>query len=224
MPRKPAIHRAKRDIETLFEEAETRVFGRNDLASVLEAHRAQWKLPQRMTTPGFQDFLLRESKLHEVTLVSEDYADVTRFVWDDASLFEIALSIRPDAYFSHGTAVYLHGLTDELPKTIYVNKEQSPKPSPEGTITQERLDAAFRRSPRTSSYVLTLEDFRVVLLAGKHTGRLEVGVIEGPRGERLEATKLERTLIDITVRPVYAGGPHQSCCRQLFAGHRALLI
>ena len=40
----------------------------------------------------------------------------------------------------------------------------------------------------------------------KHTG--DLGVIEttGPGGETVRVTNLERTLIDVTVRPFYAGG------------------
>ncbi len=45
-----------------------------------------------------------------------------------------------------------------------------------------------------------------MLISGKHTGQLEIGKILGPSGEELKVTKLERTLIDITVRPAYAGG------------------
>src|SRR5882672_4945604 len=47
---------------------------------------------------------------------------------------------------------------------------------------------------------------RIVLLSGKHTGRLGVTKTLGPQGEQLELTDLERTLIDIAVRPTYAGG------------------
>jgi len=66
---------------------------------------------------------------------------------------------------------------------------------------------AFSRQQRTSSYVLPLGDFRVSLLSGKQTGRLEVGELPDPEGEvMLPVTKLERTLIDIAVRPGYAGG------------------
>src|SRR5262249_35766427 len=41
------------------------------------------------------------------------------------------------------------------------------------------------------------------LLNGKNTGRLGVTTLEGTR---LSVTDIERTLIDIAVRPVYSGG------------------
>jgi predicted transcriptional regulator of viral defense system len=47
-----------------------------------------------------------------------------------------------------------------------------------------------------------------LIVSGKYTAGLEVGAIQLD-GEELAVTKIERTLIDITVRPVYAGGVYQ---------------
>jgi predicted transcriptional regulator of viral defense system len=118
----------------------------------------------------------------------------------------VGLSLGRDAYLSHGTAVFLHGLSGEIPKTIYVNDEQTPKPPPQGTLIQERLDVAFSRQQRESNYVFAWDDVQAMVLSGKHTGRLEVGMVAGPNGEELDVTKLERTLVDIVVRPAYSGG------------------
>ncbi len=47
------------------------------------------------------------------------------------------------------------------------------------------------------------------MLNGMHTGNLGVIKMSGPDGEKLKITDVERTLIDITVRPEYAGGIHE---------------
>ena len=117
----------------------------------------------------------------------------------------MALSLRPRSYLSHGTAVFLHALNEQLPKTIYANQEQSAKPS-SGRLSQERLTLAFTHRQRTSSYVYAMESFRVVLLSGKQTGDLGVMTLKGPQGEEVRGTGIARTLIDIVVRPAYAGG------------------
>ncbi len=49
----------------------------------------------------------------------------------------------------------------------------------------------------------------VILISGKNTNRLGVEEIAGPASERLQVTNLERTLIDIVVRPAYALGISQ---------------
>ena len=121
----------------------------------------------------------------------------------------MALSVRPRSYLSHGTAISLHSLTDQVPKTIYVNQEQSPKPLPSGELTQSAIDRAFSNQQRRSGYVLEYEQWRIVLLSGKNTGNLGVVKIVGPLHEQLDVTSVERTLIDIAVRPIYAGGVFQ---------------
>jgi len=54
------------------------------------------------------------------------------------------------------------------------------------------------------------------VISGKDTGRLGVAPLTGMEGEKLDVTTLERTLIDITVRPAYAGGVYQ-----VFEAYRA---
>ncbi|MFO0673377.1 MAG: hypothetical protein U0235_27800 [Polyangiaceae bacterium] len=144
-----------------------------------------------------------------VSQAGTPYKSITKYVHGDVSPFTLGLSLRRGAYLTHATAVFLHGLTQELPKTIYVNKEQSPKPRPSGPLLQAALDRAFSNKPRESNYVLSARGHRYVILSGKHTERLEVSSVRTPNGDFVDTTNLERTLIDIVVRPSYAGGPQQ---------------
>ena len=155
------------------------------------------------------DFLLEEGLLERLQLRSERYPSFTRYVRQGASGFEVALSLRQDSYLSHASAVFLHGLTQQAPRRIYVNREQSEKPAPSGGLTQASLARAFASPQREAKYVLQGPDYEVVLLSGKATNRLEVGTLPDSRGVPLQATRLERTLIDIAVRPNYAGGIYQ---------------
>ena len=206
MPRRSRLQIAKRDIERFFTESTHRVFTYDDLSEVLCEHAPDWRLPKSQTAAQFIAFLREKASLKEDAIKSEHYADVSRYTWgEDVSPFELALSLRRKGYLSHGTAVFLHALTQELPKTIYLNTEQSMK-GKSGSLSQESLDRAFSRPQRTSRDVLHHDGYRFVRLSGKWTDQLEVGELEGPMGEILPVTKLERTLIDITVRPAYAGG------------------
>jgi hypothetical protein len=87
-----------------------------------------------------------------------------------------------------------------------LNVEQSPKPTHPGSLTQDAINRAFARVQRQSNYIFRRGSISVTLIAGKSTGRLGVETVKSPSGEKLDATNLERTLIDITVRPAYAGG------------------
>ena len=200
------LERAKHLVFKDFE-SQKAVWATRELEGFIRASRDKWDLASKTSTSEVVQLLTAEGKLRKLTLQAKQYTPITRYVWGEVPAYQLAASLWKGAYLTHGSAVFLHGLTDEIPKVIYVNKEQSEKPAPEGGLTQERLDMAFSREQRTSSYVLPLGDYRVVLLSGKQTGGLEVGELPDPQGEaNLPVTKLERTLIDIAVRPSYAGG------------------
>ena len=195
----------KSNVERFFDRAHVSVYTDASLQAAIAENRAAWHL-SRVAITVIAELLLRESRLKLITLGSASYASVSRYTWGLPSLFELALSLRPNSYLSHGTAAYLRGLLKDAPATFHVNKEQSPKEQ-FGTLTQQGLDRAFSSRPRQSNLVFVDQDgHRFVVIAGKSTNYLGVGTINGPAGEKLYATKVERTLVDIAVRPIYCGG------------------
>ena len=149
--------------------------------------------------------LIRQTGLQRISLPFP-HRSVTRYAWGDVGVLELIQSVDPNGYFTHFTAVHLHGLTDQIPKTIYFNVEQ--KGTGRGSmVTQEGIDRAFKGKCRVSRNVIALHDHKVYRLNGKSTGKL--GVIEfqpGPGPGAIQVTTIERTLIDAAVRPVYSGG------------------
>jgi len=102
--------------------------------------------------------------------------------------------------------MFFHGLTEQIPKTIYMNWEQTPKPRPKQKLEQKRMDWAFKRKTRLSQNTAEYQNIKIHLLNGMFTNNLGVTDGIGPNGEKIRLTDVERTLIDITVRPEYAGG------------------
>ena len=139
-----------------------------------------------------------------------------RYTWGDASVYELLRSLRPRGYLSHSSAAHAHGLTSGASKVVYWNDEQSPKPRSETPPNQTRIDTAFARRPRMSNNSATYRGQEICILSGMHTARL--GVIEQrmPDGTIAPVTNLERTLIDLAVRPAYGGGPSEvlACYRR----------
>jgi predicted transcriptional regulator of viral defense system len=207
------IHIAKATISRYFDESPQRVFRPADLTQILLKNRRTWKLAENTTVAGFLEFLEQELRLHLVRVEPLNHPnarDITLYSWGEVSPFSIGAHLRRGAYLSHGTAVLLHGLTDQLPKQIYVNKEQSEKPHRESAgLEQAAIDRAFHSNQRQSKFEFAHDGSRFLLLSGKNTGRLEVGSATLPGGETVPVTKMERTLIDIVVRPTYAGGVYQ---------------
>ncbi len=198
------------EIVKLFESSAEKIYWPGKLANILAQNRSDWPLAQATNAQEFIEYLLAKTRLKEVRLRAENYPEareIVRYVWGKVSPYALALSLKRNAYLCHGTAVFLHSLTAQLPKTIYVNSEQSEKPRG-GSLTQEGIQRAFAAKQRQSNFFIQYEDSKFVLINGKHTGRLEIGpmVVDG---ETLEVTKLERTLIDIAVRPAYGGGVYQ---------------
>lgn len=198
-----------------FEEASKRVYHVQDLKRILAENRTEWQLADSTNIDEFIKLLMTKGDLREVQIVpGEKYPNArqyTRYTWGDVSPYSIGAALRKGAYLSHGTAVFLHGLNDQIPRrAIYVNLEQSPKPAPDpNSLTQASLTRAFKGKQRESSFVYHWNDVEFLILNGKHTDGLEVGMLEVAPGELVPVTKVERTLIDSTVRPTYAGGVYQ---------------
>lgn len=206
MPRRTRLSIAKADIIKAIEAAFRTIWTSEQLNALMRENAEFWRLAKNQTLIGFIEFLLRDTKLKQATLTFPQ-REITRYIWGDASVFELSLTLYPKAnlYLSHYSAVYLHGLTEQIPKIVYVNKEQ-PYQSQGSELQQERIDLAFRGKVRVSHEIAEFSGYRICVLHGAKTKDLGIIEIPGPAGEMVRVTDVERTLIDITVRPVYAGG------------------
>jgi len=159
--------------------------------------------------------MVEKSELRQVSITFPREV-VSGFTWGEVPLLETLLGLVKDSYYSHYTAVRIHGLTEQIPKTVYLSREKHRGESSRREVPplypQEKVDEAFQRLPRMSSNQVELEEegIRVMLLeAAYHEGLgISAGEVNfgGERPLRLRYTSLERTMIDIVVRPFYAGG------------------
>lgn len=211
MPARVTSELAARIVATLGADlAARRVLRRGDLLQLVRDRRAEWSALGSVTLDEALRVLVDADALTDVRLTSESgYPPLARLVTPGASPFELALSLRANSYLSHATAVFLHGLTEQIPQTLHVNAEQSAKPRPTGRLTQSSVDRAFNARQRTSRYAFIHGRNRFLILSGKQSGNYGVVEVVGPTGETLRVTDLERTLIDITVRPTYGNGVHE---------------
>ena len=144
-----------------------------------------------------------------VLLESKEYSkEARRYCAGPPSPFALAASLRKNGYLSHGTAAYLHKLIKTPPAAIYLNVEQSAKATRNSPLSQRAIDNAFTGKQRRSKLSYENGNLKVMILAGKNTGRLGVEPTAHPEAVGTNITNLERTLIDVTVRPTYAGGIH----------------
>lgn len=196
---------AKSDIQNHFESLPSNVLTRSHIDKILSENREFWRVSASTTVQNFIDFMLKETKLKLVKL-KFPYRTIDRYIWEDASIFEVVASLKPNSYFTHYTAVNLHELTEQIPKTFYLNYEQPKKSKRERNLNQQRIKSAFMKPWRTSNNISSYKDYKICILNGMFTGKLGVIETAGPNREKIHITNVERTLIDIAVRPVYSGG------------------
>jgi hypothetical protein len=202
MPRPSKFSLAKQDIISFLENSIYKFYDQAMLFQIFDENRLLWKLPKRMSYEKFINELASNTELKEVHLGKS-----TRYIYRPTTIYELIGSLKKNGYFSHLSALYLHGLLDEIPRTIYFNLEQSSRDYQDKyMIAQSDIDNAFSKPQRVSNNITYYNDYQIILLNGKNTNKEGVINLLHPAEGDVNTTCLERTLIDITVRPVYAGG------------------
>ncbi|MED3918617.1 hypothetical protein P4644_02945 [Priestia aryabhattai] len=198
----------KDEIINAFVSQNKSIFTENDLKDILYEYQFEWKLPSSTEAPDLFHFLFKKKEM--------DYVDIefpkrtfTRYLFrkspNELDPLKVALSLVGNSYLSHYTAAFVHNLTDNIVKTIYVNRELSPKlPTIGNELTQEKIDKAFSKEMRASKNIATFNNRKICLLESKFTGGQ--GII---KVNNVALTNVERTLIDVAVRPNYSGGIYE---------------
>jgi hypothetical protein len=198
---------AKPDIVAFFDDG-PRVLHERQISAALSQQRAGWRLAQSTSVDDFISFLVKSAKLRKHAFAFPNRPE-TLYVWGEVPLLEMLLELKPHSYYSHYTAMRLHGLTEQVPKVVYLSHERTAAGAPGAELSQDAIDAAFQRPARTSNNAVDHLGQRIVLLNSAFTG--ELGVVphtteQGAGSAQVRVTNLERTLIDAAVRPAYSGG------------------
>lgn len=195
-----------------LKELNENVLSIGDLQSILNENRERWTIPKITTANEFVGVLKDKGVIEEV-IITTTQRKIIKYIFEEASPYDIAISLRMGSYLSHFSAVFSHQLTENVPKTIYTNLEQSPKPTGdrEEVLQQNNIDLAFSRVMRLTnqkaSFNFRGKEYKAFLLNGKHQKRLGVEKLSAFNlSKPSDVTNIERTLIDIVVRPVYSGG------------------
>lgn len=208
MPRE-SFDRAAFQIASFFEKHPFKAYTTYDIQQIFDAERNAWRIANYRNYKHFITFL-NDRKILLLDIQNHEAQNSIKQILrkKDATPFHVGLTVKKGGYLSNYSAMQIHQLTLQLPKTVYVSDDKyldiySPKPN-EVTLEQEAVDKAFSKPQRvaTESYKSTFDGFRYVYLQRKHTS-VNIGII---KKQNVAVTDLERTLIDIAVRPVYSGG------------------
>ena len=222
-----SLQTAHQPINRFFSQVPSKVYHQREIERILAENRTTWQIGQTLGVQEFIEYLCKNGELKRWDFPFP-YRKETRYTWGSIPLQVVLLTLKPACHFSHHTAAQVHHLAQLDSKTIYLNFEQPAKPAPSGYLEQTRIDAAFARRPRVTSNVARVNDSRVCLINGKCTSYrgVETQELEVARGQRVKVrvTNLERTLIDIAVRPFYAGGVAEVLKAYVKAASRASTI
>jgi|WetSurMetagenome_2_1015567.scaffolds.fasta_scaffold20078_5 predicted transcriptional regulator of viral defense system len=203
--RSKRLFKAKEDIINFFDKFTQKVFKISEISDILSANREFWKIANNTSKANFISFLLEETKMNQY-IINFPFRKETRFTWGEVPFYELVSALNPKAYFSHYTAMTMHGLTEQIPKIFYLNVELQPIHIKNQGLSQQSIDLAFKNKPRTSNNIAVLEDKKICMLNSKFTNSLGIIELKDNVEGVIRVTDIERTLIDSTVRPVYSGG------------------
>ena len=206
------IQIAKPDILKTFEKL-PHVLTARDVATAFDTNRDFWRLTKSTSLRSFTEFMTEKTPLALVTFPFPQ-RKVSGFTWGDVPLLEVLLGLVENSFYSHYTAVRIHGLTEQVPKTIFLNHEKPASSTAyerrASDFDQSAIDAAFKKQPRASQNELVRGDLRILFLQSAYQAGLGItaGAVDygDDRNLQLRYSNLERTLIDIAVRPFYSGG------------------
>ncbi len=209
-----ALEDASKKITRFFDTQTQQVFRKTELYRLFKAQDKTWGLPSSMLARELFSKLpltLPEMKAKEFHFYGND---TMLYLWGKPSVYEVAMTLDPQAYLSHYSALFLNDLTDQIPKIIYLNHEQKQKALGdallETEIPQEQIDDAFSRPQRISKNIVEYDqNSSLCLLNGMGDGKVGIVVRQVPPKLTVRVSDLERTLLDCAVSPYYAGGVFQ---------------
>lgn len=208
MKKEHATEEAICALKTSLDNRRRGIFTKSDLQEIVIENLPDVGVNQRTLIKGqLLKYLWEREKLKEVVFEFPSRKE-TRYLFGNITNFELAQSLKPNAYLAHRAAMFLNNLCTDYLETIHINVEQSQQHKRNtNSLTQVAIDQAFKNKVRVSNEIAEANGIQVCITHGQKTDQLGVETKNGSVGEALRVANIERTLIDITVRPIYAGGP-----------------
>jgi predicted transcriptional regulator of viral defense system len=177
-----------------------------DINNMLKYNKLFSVLPKVTRVKDLIKFLVENNILIPFKDQISKNQSTTKYAFREIHKYKTPLKLRKKSFLSHYTALYLHNLTENIPKNVYTNQEQSKKPSNKSyDLQQKNIDKAFSKPMRKTNHIAFFNDFNAYMLNGKNTERVGITEIEID-DEILSITDIERTLVDVSIRPGYGGG------------------
>lgn len=196
--------RSRALIISAFESLGSSVIRHKALKRFFAAHALDWGLSRYDSFERFLEWCLTKN------LTKQTLAFPTRpvdfYVWGSLRPFDLHNAVSSRAFLSHFTAALIHGLTDEVPKILYISDPQKPKQRRRSPLEQDAILRAMSRPARVTTDRAELDGLVCVRLTPVVPEGLVVArEIESSRS-RLRVSTIERVLIEAVLAPGRCGG------------------
>lgn len=209
MGRKNHLDKSYPQIESFFDGYRLKSFNYSKIRDIVNEKRSEWQISQNRSLKNILNYLIKKKVLFSNTVINPENEQNQIYTWKTKDDYSIITGIKTEGYFAFYTAAYFHELTLQIPKTFYINRERSYDLAPptNNSLSQAGIDKAFSKPQRRSKTVYRYNDKKIIFTNGKYTDKLGVyPTTQFNRKGSYFSTDIERTLIDISVRPVYSGG------------------
>lgn len=133
---------------------------------------------------------------------------------DEFDDIDVALALQDKGYFSHYSALFIHGLSNQVPKVFYLSEEiKNRKSTHTSEYNEFFIEQQFMKPPRSTTNYCQYKTTTFYLLEKNDNNEIGVETIALPSianflslDRKIRITSLERTLIDIVEAPQYSGG------------------
>jgi predicted transcriptional regulator of viral defense system len=202
------LERARSKIQSYFSNGDRKAYTTLDLQEIFHENHSSWRLAASTSYNKFVDFLCVDTDILRLTRLVHTSSGAIKKVYtnSEASNYDIICTIKKSGYLSYLSALVIHELTLQSPKTFYISDEIHKNYSTNSSLTQANVDKAFSKVQRKSSNIYKEEKTgdRYVFIEKKENSH-DIGILKNGLS-RFPVSDLERTLIDCTVRPQYSGG------------------
>lgn len=198
---------SKSKIELYFDNSEKVIYSSHEIMNIFNFNKKKWNLTYSTTFPKFLEFLLTKSYLEEINVGLKVLYGWKINTYGNDIIYEIAINLKPRSYISHYTAMFLNNMTEQIPKTIYVTYDRENKlVNHNKKLEQSKIDLAFSKTKKKTEVSYNFQGYRFVLISSPSDEKIGVKNIVLSTGLVIPVTNVERTLIDIIVRPELSGG------------------
>ena len=177
MGRKNKLDDSLDSIELFFDSYGYKSFTESKFGEIFNRNRHDWGVARNRYAGQVLDYLVNRKVMFENTFLSENNDSKSVYSWKTKDEFTVVAGLKSESYFSHYSALYIHQLSLQIPKTIYLNfehKATSVISNTDNVLLQESIDKAFQSSQRKSMLSFSFLEKKIILVNGKYTNRLGV--------------------------------------------------